>query len=207
MMPALAPAREPESIDWGWAGAGLHGAESGDLHVVVMLPHGALFAAIDGLGHGPEAALAAREAASILQMHAGLPVLELITRCHEGLRKTRGAVMSLAELDIRRASIEWCGVGNIESVLLRADTTKPSETLITRGGVVGYRLPPLRVSTIAASPRDVLVMVSDGIRSGFTEAVDLECQPQAIAEAILDRYAKGSDDALVFVARCPGASP
>ena len=89
-----APARALASTDWGWAGAGLHGDESGDLYVVVMLPHGALFAAIDGLGHGPEAALAAREAASILRMQAGLPMLELITRCHEGLKKTRGAVMT-----------------------------------------------------------------------------------------------------------------
>jgi negative regulator of sigma-B (phosphoserine phosphatase) len=205
MTPALD--RDPAHIDWGFANAGLHGGESGDLHVVVPLPHGALFAAIDGLGHGPEAALAAREAASILRMHAGLPVLELITRCHEGLKKTRGAVMSLAALDSRSARIEWCGVGNIESVLLRADTTRPSLTMITRGGVIGYRLPPLRVSTLSASPRDVLVMVSDGIRSGFTQAVDLECEPQAIAETVLARYAKGSDDALVFVARCPGASP
>jgi phosphoserine phosphatase RsbX len=206
MMPALAPGRGPASIDWGWAGAGLHGDESGDLHLVVPLPDGALFAAIDGLGHGPEAALAAREAASILRMYAGLPILDLITRCHEGLRKTRGVVMSLVALDSRSATIEWCGVGNIESVLLRADTTRPSVAMITRGGVIGYRLPPLRVSTLSTSPGDVLVMVSDGIRSGFTETIDLECEPQVIADAVLARHGKGTDDALVLVARCPGAS-
>jgi serine phosphatase RsbU (regulator of sigma subunit) len=195
------------SIDWAWAGAALDGRVSGDLHVVVMLPHGALVAALDGLGHGTEAALAAREAASILTMHAGSPIRELIERCHEGLKKTRGAVMSLAALDSRDATLEWSGVGNVEGVLLRADRTRSPEALITRGGVLGYRLPPCKVSAISVSAGDVLVMVSDGIRSGFAQAVDLECGAGAIADAVLARYAKGSDDALVLVARYLGAAP
>ncbi|HEY3745971.1 MAG TPA: hypothetical protein VGL17_07010, partial [Gemmatimonadaceae bacterium] len=89
------------SIAWAWAGTALEGDESGDLHVVALLPRGALLAVIDGLGHGAEAAAAAREAATILRGHAALPVSDLIELCHEGLRKTRGAVMSLASLDMR----------------------------------------------------------------------------------------------------------
>jgi negative regulator of sigma-B (phosphoserine phosphatase) len=198
---------EPRTIEWGWAGAALEGDESGDLHIVATFPRGALVAVIDGLGHGPEAALAAREAASILEAHAALSVRELVERCHEGLRKTRGAVMSLASLDTRSSTIEWCGVGNVDGVLLRADAARrDSEAIGTRGGVVGYRLPALNVSTVAVAAGDVLVLATDGIRGGFSGAVDVDREPQAIADAVLAGCAKGSDDALVLVVRYLGMS-
>ena len=196
-------------IEWASAGAPLEGPESGDLHVVAPFPNGVLVAVIDGLGHGPGAAEAARVAASILRAEAALPVRDLIERCHEGLRPTRGAVMSLASLDARSSTVEWCGVGNVEGVLLRATATsaKASEAIGTRGGVVGFRLPPLHVSTVPISPRDVLVMVTDGIRGGFTDSLDLEREPQALVDTVFARYAKGSDDSLVLAARYLGRAP
>jgi hypothetical protein len=197
---------EPPIIEWGWAGAPLEGTESGDLHVVAPFPGGALVAVIDGLGHGPAAAAAARTAASILTAHAAAPVRELVERCHEGLRTTRGAVMSLASLDARVSTVEWCGVGNVEGVLLHASATpaRASEAIGTRGGVVGFRLPPLHVSVVPLLPRDVLVMATDGIRSGFTSSIDPEREPQAVAESVFARHAKNTDDALVVAARYLG---
>ena len=196
-------------IDWAWAGAPFDGSESGDLHVVALLPHGALLAVIDGLGHGPEAALAAREAAAVLRANAERPVLDLIERCHERLRKTRGAVMSLVSLDTRSATIDCCGVGNVEGVLFRAHTGsgRKRETIPLRGGVVGYRLPVTKVSTQEVSAGDVLILVSDGIQSSFSDKIELDSQPQLIADAILAQCAKGSDDALVLVVRYLGWTP
>jgi hypothetical protein len=203
----MSAATEPRTVEWGWAGAALEGDESGDLHVVAMFPRGALVAVIDGLGHGPEAALAAREAASILEEHAALSVRELVLRCHEGLRKTRGAVMSLASFDTRSSTIEWCGVGNVEGVLLRAGAAgRGSEAIGTRGGVVGYRLPTLNVSTVTVSTGDLLVLATDGIQLGFSAAVDVDREPQVIADAVFARCAKGSDDALVLAVRYLGMS-
>jgi phosphoserine phosphatase RsbX len=200
------PVDAPASIDWGWAGLGFAGGESGDQHLVMMLPHGALLAVIDGLGHGPKAALAAREAVSILQMHATLPIPALIARCHEGLKHTRGAVMSLAVLDNRSGTLDWCGVGNVEGVLLRAETAsgRTCAAIIARGGVVGYRLPSLRVNTVSLLARDILILATDGISSDFTHAVDLEQPPQAIADSVFVQCSKASDDALVLVARYLG---
>lgn len=196
-------------IDWAWAGAALGGGESGDLHVVTLLPSGALLAVIDGLGHGPEAALAARAAALVLQTQAELSVLELIERCHEALHKTRGAVMSLASLDSRSSTVDWCGVGNVEGLLFRENlgSVRACEAVPTRGGVVGYRLPSTKVSTVSVRSGDLLVFASDGIRSNFNDAVDFDSPPQAIADAILARHARTSDDALVLVARYLGPTP
>ena len=74
-------------------------AVSGDLEVVTYFPGGALAAVIDGLGHGPEAAHAASVAAAVLRRQPAEPVTDLMVLCHEALRPTRGAVMSLASFD------------------------------------------------------------------------------------------------------------
>jgi negative regulator of sigma-B (phosphoserine phosphatase) len=67
------PGQDLAMLDWAWAGAALEGDESGDACLVAPLPHGALLAVIDGLGHGPEAAVAAREATSLLQVRPERP--------------------------------------------------------------------------------------------------------------------------------------
>src|SRR6266498_3005483 len=98
-------AGEGSVVEWAVAGLALGGhgehRESGDLHVIVRHPDGALVAVIDGLGHGAEAALAARTAALLLDAHRDEPVLALVQRCHDGLRQTRGVAMSLASFDTR----------------------------------------------------------------------------------------------------------
>src|SRR5581483_5470340 len=124
---------------------------------------------IDGLGHGPEAAEAAKAASAILHAHPNQPVVTLFEKCHEGLRRTRGAVMTLASFDARTSSLTWLGVGNVEGIVLRERPGGgPSrESVTARGGVVGFQLPPLRPSTLAISPGDLLVMATDGIRNSF----------------------------------------
>ena len=193
-------------IEWGWAGSALE-AQSGDLHVVVPFSGGALVALIDGLGHGPEAADAAIAAASLLEAYASDPVLTLIQRCHAGLRKTRGAVMSIASFNSRDSSMSWTGVGNVDGILVRlsARPEQRDEAIAVRGGVVGYQLPPLQAKTLPVSPGDTLIMATDGIRSGFAARLAIEHDPQEIAESILARFGKGSDDAHVVVTRYLGS--
>jgi len=202
------PAHEP-IVEWGHAGAGLDGGPSGDLHVVVELPHGVLLAVTDGLGHGPEAAAASERAAVVLREQAERPLRDLVESCHEELRRTRGAVMSLVYVDGRSRSLEWCGIGNVEGVLLRAKATaeRASEAISNRGGVVGYRLPSIKIATVPVFPGDIMILATDGIRAGFTSDVDVEAAPQAIADAVFARHARGTDDALVLVARYLGGRP
>jgi phosphoserine phosphatase RsbX len=200
------PLRNPV-IEWGWAGRALE-EQSGDLHVVVSFDGGALVALLDGLGHGPEAAAAVQAARPPLEAHACEPVVALVQRCHEALRGTRGAVMSVASFHVIDASMTWTGVGNVDCILFRAvgdPRQRGHEAISTRGGVVGYRLPLLREARFALSRGDTLVMATDGIRSTFAAGVAMEYSPQEIAEAILVQYAKGSDDAHVVVARYLGA--
>jgi serine phosphatase RsbU (regulator of sigma subunit) len=203
-------ARRGSIVEWSVASAPLEGGESGDEAVVVERDARALLVAIDGLGHGPEAALAARCAAEIASAHDGEAVIAIVERCHEGLRHTRGVAMTVVAIDVAASSATWTGVGNVDCVLVRAGRGSPAprEAISLRGGVVGYRLPPMHARSIALAPGDTFVLATDGIRSGFTEALDALEAPAAMAESILERHGKGTDDALVLVARyLGGGSP
>jgi phosphoserine phosphatase RsbX len=200
----------PSILDWAVAGQPAPGeAVSGDGHLVQYFPGGALAAAVDGVGHGAEAAAAAQVAVETLQANAHQSVLPLVTRCHEALRKTRGVVITLASFNAVDGTITWVGVGNVEGVLLRADAkaSPAREHALLLGGVVGLQLPVLRGFVLPVAAGDTLILATDGIRSGFDEGLPLDLPPQQIADRIMGRYAKGIDDALVLVARYLGGAP
>jgi len=208
MTPALFAPTLP--IAWAVSSAALDGAaESGDLHVVVPCAQTVLVAAIDGIGHGPEAALAARVAAAVLVQHAEEPLIPLMQRCHEELRRTRGVVLSMASFDLRRSTMTWLGVGNVEGALFRANrfADPPRDSLVVRGGVVGYQIPSLRAAECPVEAGDVLVFATDGVRSDFASYSPLGRDIQETTDAMLACYGKQTDDALVFAARYLGRLP
>src|SRR5260370_33333101 len=87
----------PPLLDWGAASLAHQGESvSGDQHMVQPFPNGVLVAAVDGVGHRPEAAAAAKVAIATLTAHAHQSVLPLLMRCHAALRETRGRVLTLA---------------------------------------------------------------------------------------------------------------
>jgi phosphoserine phosphatase RsbX len=196
-------------IEWGFAARALDGQEeSGDLHFVGCFPGGALVAVIDGLGHGPEAALASRIAAATLQDGLGEPVTVLVERCHAALQKTRGVVLSLAMIEPAGREMSWLGVGNVDATLYRADPVGPArQSLPHRGGVVGYQLPLLRASTLPLYPGDTLVLATDGIAGTSASESPIGWHPQDAADHLLSRYGRTTDDALVVVARTVDGVP
>lgn len=193
-------------LDWGVAHAALGGnPKCGDCHVVQPFPDGALVAVLDGIGHGDEACRAAECASDVLVAHPKENIVALLKRCHETLRGTRGAVMSLASFNGAVGMMTWAGVGNVEGLLLRADHGNPQrESLLLRAGVLGHQLPALFAAAIPVAPGDTLIFATDGIRQGFNAAPLLKRPPQKIASQILSEDAKGNDDALVLVARYVG---
>ncbi|HEV8265287.1 MAG TPA: SpoIIE family protein phosphatase [Gemmatimonadales bacterium] len=190
-------------LHWGVATLALAGqAESGDLHLVAPVPRGVLVAVVDGLGHGEEAAAAAKLAVRTLERFADDEPLALLQRCHLALKGTRGVVMSLARFDVPRGSVTWLGVGNVEGIVHHANWAERSArvSLVTRGGIVGSELPAIQPAVIPVEAGDTLIFATDGIRGGFTEDISDRVQPQRLANQILSRYGKGTDDALVLVA-------
>ena len=197
-------------VDWAVASrAHPDQTESGDRYVVAPLPSGVLVGVVDGLGHGVEAAAAACAAVTLLEAHRDESVIDLVHRCHAALATTRGAVMSLASFDALDRTLTWIGVGNAEGIVLRADRrADPSrQTLLLRGGVVGYQLPELHASVVPVSPGDTLVLATDGIRGDFVWRLDPGDAPRQIADRTLALHGKTQDDALVLVVRFSGEGP
>jgi phosphoserine phosphatase RsbX len=198
-------------IDWAVASSAAPGeTQSGDLHLVKPLAGGVLIAVVDGLGHGAEAATAARTAVTTLEEHASESVLALLERCHRALKGLRGVVMSLAFADRRQNALTWAGVGNVECLLFHANAATPANptraSLVTRGGIVGSELPQIRAQVVPLAAGDVLIFATDGIREGFSDGLQFEAPPQQLAEHILSQHGKGTDDALVLVARYRGGT-
>lgn len=193
------------TLSWSSAASTMPGeTESGDRGLVCPVPEGLLLAAIDGLGHGVDAAQAARVAAEILERYAGEPVIALFKRCHDALLSTRGAAMSLALINTVCGTLTWLGVGNVEGVVMRADPGLPNERLLLRSGVVGYQLPQLQTAVVTLNPGDTLIFTTDGLLHGFEQMVNTDAPLKVVAERILSAANKGIDDALVLVARYGG---
>ena len=194
-------------LHWGVATLALAGQrESGDLHLVRAIAGGACVAVVDGLGHGEEAAAAAKTAVATVERFAHEPPLSVLQRCHEALIGTRGVVMSLATFDASRGTMTWLGVGNVEGVLQHADWSERSArvSLVTRGGILGGELPAVQAAIVPVTPGDTLVFATDGVRQEFVADISLREPPQRLADQILARFGKGTDDALVLVARYLG---
>ncbi|HEY3225636.1 MAG TPA: SpoIIE family protein phosphatase [Planctomycetota bacterium] len=178
---------------------------SGDLFLVHAIPNGVLLGVVDALGHGPEAAVAARTAVAAMDRHAESPIIPLFQQSHEALAGTRGVVAALAAINVKESTLTWAAVGNIEGVLVRSKPGSRRVSIMQIGGVVGYKLPRLSDSeSIRLARGDRLVFATDGIREGFTEALNTIDSPARLAETVIQRYIKGTDDALVLVAQYGG---
>lgn len=193
-------------IEWAVAGRPIAGeVESGDLHVVEPFEGGVLVGVIDGLGHGPAAAQAARDAAALIRTMPAEPVDTIIRRCHDDQRGARGVVLSLASFRQGPAQLSFCGIGNVDGLLLRARGAElQRQALPSRGGVVGSHMPSPRVETFALVVGDVVLLTTDGIRQGYAAELDLSADTAALATTICERYARPTDDALVVALRWLG---
>jgi hypothetical protein len=198
---------KPAPIEWSVAARPMAGQTvTGDLHLVQYFKDGVLLAAVDGVGHGHEALAAAQAAVSVLEARAEESVIFLVKSCHMALPKTRGVVMTLASLNWLEKTLTWIGVGNVEGRLLRADSSAshPSESVLLRSGLVGYQLPALHASVLPIGSGDLLIFATDGVHAAFDQGINLADSPRNIADRILSRCFKGTDDALVLVIRYLG---
>jgi phosphoserine phosphatase RsbX len=195
-------------VEWGVAARTLPGQiQSGDLSLVLRTEAGTLAAVVDGLGHGEEAEFASRTVLGVLEKYPNDHIISLVRRCHEALRETRGAVMSIASFNDRDGVMTWLGVGNVEGILVRADAKSASEGLLLRSGVLGSALPSLQAAALPVATGDLLILATDGIRSGFASSVIGGASPQRIADRILRQHSKPTDDTLVLVARFAAVKP
>ncbi len=177
--------------------------ECGDAWAVEVVPEGVAVLLVDGLGHGPEAAVAALAAVSAFRLAAGEAPEATLASMHTALRDTRGAALSVAIIDQARRTARFCGVGNIDGRVMTADTNRQ---LIPQNGIVGHTMPRIQTADVAWPTNGRLVMHSDGIASGWRADRYpglLARDPALLAGVLFRDHRRDRDDATVLVLRDP----
>lgn len=179
----------------------LNSSANGDAFVVKRWGERALVGVIDGLGHGPQAHLAAETARQYVESHYDQPLEALFRGAAHACSATRGVVMALARFDWALARLTFASVGNVEARVFRSPA--PMDFLVQRG-VIGLGAPTPRVTEHPWKPDNVMVLHSDGLATHWKweDYPDLPMEPAtAIARRLLGALARDDDDATVLVVR------
>ena len=169
---------------------------SGDAWCVQTLPDGWSAIMADGLGHGPHAHAAARDAIDAFRKNADLSPELVLAKIHARLKGTRGAAAMVMRLSSEE--LVWAGVGNV-----RAFVQNPGEarTLISQNGTLGLQMRAVRPQSRPWNS-GALITHTDGLTSrwDFSDQPRLMRKHPSLVAAFAHRdYARGSDDAAVAV--------
>ena len=156
----------------------------------------------DGLGHGFDAAAAARRAVEIFQSHANASPKTVLESIHQGLRHTRGAAVTVVNLDEERRLAVAAGLGNVAAFICERSGLR--RQLVTMNGTAGVESRTLfREFSYPWPPEASLVLHSDGLVSHWDldNHPGLICRaPGLIAGVLFRDGCRGNDDATVVVA-------
>ena len=175
----------------------------GDSWAVVESPGRTMAMVADGLGHGPDAAAASREAARIFARHGGESPAELLRRMHASMRHTRGAAVAIADVSTAGGRVRFAGVGNISAAVV---SPGGSQSMVSHNGIVGHEVRKVQEFEYPWVRASLLVMHSDGVgtRWELGRYPGLQTRDPAVVAAVIYRdFVRGTDDATVLAAREP----
>jgi anti-sigma regulatory factor (Ser/Thr protein kinase) len=197
---------------------------SGDAWGIEADQNGLTVTVADGLGHGPDAHVAAASAVDVVRRRAGRSPAVLMELAHGALRPTRGAAVAIARLDLTRSQLMFAGTGNIAASVFNvgkpalvtggtaaaasassaADGGRSSWQLISRNGIVGHAMRDSQEFEVTWARDAMLILHSDGIGTRWNLAAypGLHLQPAVVIAAVLYRdFARRRDDATVVVVK------
>ena len=160
-------------------------------------------AMIDGLGHGIHANSAARHAIDSFRLTPQATPAEQLRNLHDRLKKTRGAVATVAYMDMINQQLRYSGVGNIT---MKVVSPSRSQGCLSYNGIVGHAMPATLNNHSLQFDRklDMLVMHSDGLSGRW----DLQKYPgiyqhhgTTICAVLFKDFDRKNDDATILVAK------
>lgn len=156
----------------------------------------------DGLGHGAAAADASQEAIATFRANLHRSPKEIIEAAHGRLQKTRGAAVSVAEIDFERGVVRYSGIGNVAGTIVANGKTR---SMVSHNGIVGHAASEnIREFTSPWQPEALLIMHSDGLttRWNLDRYQGLQVKPPTLIASVLYRdFKRERDDATVVVSR------
>lgn len=197
-------AREPDQAPIVVAGLSVALAGElvcGDAWAVALHGSAASVLVADGLGHGPDAAEASQAAIDVFAADPEAAPRKLLAAMHTRLRSTRGAAVTLMQLDGDASKIRSSGAGNVSARIVSGDSDK---TVITQHGTVGLQMRSPDELALDWPPHALLVVHSDGLESRWSPQrlmPLLRRDPMLAAALLLRDHSRGRDDATVVVVR------
>jgi len=174
----------------------------GDGYAVKKVENGFQFFMGDGLGHGINAHEAAQEAIKAFMECKEKSPAEVLRYIHQSVKKTRGLVATVANLDITDQKWSICGIGNISTSVYTGLTAK---NYTPYNGILGHNIPrTLNDSFQDLEKYQTLIMHSDGLRTrwNLTDLPGiLKYDPNVIAAVLYKDNARHNDDMSVFAAK------
>ncbi len=155
----------------------------------------------DGLGHGPFAEEASREAIAIFRQNPSAGPVLAMRQMHDALTKTRGAAASMAAIEHSEGQLRMAGIGN---VLMRLHRASGSKTLAGDNGTLGAAIRRVNEINLPWEEDSLLIIHSDGIGSHWNlndYPGLIRRHPGLIAGVLYRDYNRAHDDATVVVVR------
>lgn len=180
--------------------------ECGDAWMIDTTANGFIVALVDGLGHGPEAAVAADTAIAVIRRKRNSTLDEMLRSANDACKPTRGAAVQIATISTTSRTIVSAGVGNISASI---NTGGGSKSIPSQPGIVGHQMSRVREQTLPWSADSLLAMHSDGLsaRWRLDSYPGLRLRDPAIIAAVLYRdFMRGRDDATILMVRSTNSS-
>jgi anti-sigma regulatory factor (Ser/Thr protein kinase)/serine/threonine protein phosphatase PrpC len=177
---------------------------SGDDATCIQSNSGFLAAVCDGLGHGPEAREASNRVVDLVRQNAHRGLDDILIEVNGGLAETRGCVLGLVRFVQQQRLLQCVLAGDLRAQLYHFRDTHffTSTPLIVGDAEIPRRR--IRIEETTVNPGTVLAMFTDGLetKTSLKGELDVLRRPAiVIAQHLIERHSRGTDDALVFVAR------
>lgn len=164
-------------------------------------PDRLIVAVADGLGHGPEAAVAAETAMVCIGSALDMSLEQLFRYCDQCLQATRGVALSVVVIEKKSGLMTLASVGNIRTLLIEKEKEKDRRFGATRG-IVGGGYGRLNPDYFTIKTGDVLVLFSDGLNE-FTDVRKAMLGTTNLTEQcaipLLEKLANREDDAALLL--------
>jgi anti-sigma regulatory factor (Ser/Thr protein kinase) len=173
--------------------------ECGDAYAAVRTGPVMTAMLCDGLGHGPMAAAASREAIRAFREAPGEEPVALLERAHRRMGGTRGGAVAVVRVEGR--AVRFAGIGNVAGWIV---TGERRQGMVSLPGIAGHQVRKLRHYDYAIEPGAAVVLHSDGLSSRWDirELPGLAGRdPLVIAAALLSEAGVHRDDAGVLVVK------
>jgi anti-sigma regulatory factor (Ser/Thr protein kinase) len=172
-------------------------SQCGDSYAVARVGGAVTAIMCDGLGHGPLAAIASREAMAVFREAPGEEPAVLLERAHKRMSGTRGGAVAVVR--VAGDAVRFAGLGNVAGWILTPDRR---QGMISVPGIAGHQARKFRHYDYTIEAGATVVLHSDGLSSrwdirnlpGLTGR-----DPLVIAAALLSEAGVHRDDAGVLV--------